>query len=176
MSQKRVWVLPPPPGGFVSFVSPLTRRVEEKPAQEEEVPGGYPQGEKLTKLTKPKNSYLCDLPHSLQNPCQNRQNPPDASESTPDPTTCDPPAPTFADDPRLAELLALLHLGRLAPRVGTRVAELVRDNPPDVLDRLERAAVHLRLTGEHADHLLALAVAHGPTPAVDYAAEQETAA
>jgi hypothetical protein len=100
-----------------------------------------------------------------------------ATEPPPEPPTADePPAPTFADDPRLAELLALLHLGRLAPRVGTRVAELVRDNPPDVLDRLERAAVHLRLTGEHADHLLALAVAHGPTPAVDYAAEQETAA
>jgi hypothetical protein len=45
-----------------------------------------------------------------------------------------------------------------------------------VLDRLERAAMHLRLTGEHADHLLALAVAHGRIPAVDYTAEQETAA
>ena len=97
-----------------------------------------------------------------------------------EPPTCDPPTATFADDPRLAELLALLHLGRLAPRVGTRVAELVRDNPPDVLDRLERAAVHLRLTGENADRLLAislgLVLAHEPTPAVDCTAEQETAA
>jgi hypothetical protein len=84
-----------------------------------------------------------------------------------------PSPPTFADDPRLAELLALLHLGRLTPRVGARVAEVVRENPPDAL---ERAAVHLRLTGANADHLLALAVAHGPTPAVDYTAEQETAA
>ena len=88
----------------------------------------------------------------------------------------DPPAATFADDPRLAELLALLHLGRLTPRVGARIAQLVRENPPDALARLERAAVHLRLTGENATHLLALAVAHGPTPAVDYTAERETAA
>ena len=92
------------------------------------------------------------------------------------PTTQPPPAASFADDPRLTELLALLHLGRLSPRVGARVAQLVRENPPDALDRLERAAVHLRLTGEHADHLLEIALAYGYTPAMDYTAEQETAA
>jgi hypothetical protein len=171
MSRWQSWTPPPPPGGFAGFAGAFPRGVEETGSQEHPARGVEP-----AKPAEPKNPSYCDPPHSLQNHPQNLQNPPNASEPPPDPTTCDPPTATFADDPRLAELLALLHLGRLAPRVGARLADLVRVNPPDALARLERAAVHLRLTGEHADHLLALAVAHGPTPAVDYAAEQETAA
>lgn len=76
----------------------------------------------------------------------------------------------FADDPRLAELLALLHLGRLAERVGARVAEIVRDNPPDALERLERAAAYIGVTDRDADHLTQLAAEFGPTPARDYLA------
>lgn len=82
------------------------------------------------------------------------------------------PEHPFADDPRLAELLALLHLGRLPDRVGARVAELVRDNPPDVLDRLERAADYVRLTGSDVAALQRLALEHGPTPAHDYLATE----
>jgi len=78
----------------------------------------------------------------------------------------------FADDPRLAELLALLHLGRLPDRVGARVAELVRDNPLDVLDRLERAADYVGLTGAGVADLQRLALEHGPTPARDYLAAE----
>jgi hypothetical protein len=85
-----------------------------------------------------------------------------------------PPPATFADDPRLAELLALLHLGLLSDRVGARVAEITRDDPPDALDRLERAADHLHLTGENAAALLARSIVHGPTPARDYLARPRT--
>jgi hypothetical protein len=60
----------------------------------------------------------------------------------------------FADDPRLAELLARHHLGLLPTREANRVGVLLRDNPPDVLARLERAAVHLHITGEHARELV----------------------
>ena len=95
---------------------------------------------------------------------------PRALEATPA-NTHQSPHP-FADDPRLAELLALLHLGRLPDRVGARVAELVRDNPPDVLDRLERAADYVRLTGSDVAALQRLALEHGPTPAHDYLATE----
>lgn len=88
--------------------------------------------------------------------------------SPPAPIGATPPPATFADSPRLAELLALLHLGLLSNRVGTRVAEITRDNHPDALARLERAANHLHLTGSNATTLLARSIAHGPTPARDY--------
>jgi hypothetical protein len=76
----------------------------------------------------------------------------------------------FSDDPRLAELLALLHLGFLPHRVGARISQIVRDNPPDALERLERAANYLNLTGEHADELVARDIDNGPEPARDYLA------
>ena len=78
------------------------------------------------------------------------------------------PLPTRDD--RLAELLALLHLGRLTDRVGARVAVIVRDNPPDALERLERAADYIGVTGRDAEHLARLAAELGPTPARDYLA------
>ena len=70
----------------------------------------------------------------------------------------------------VAELLALLHLGRLADRIGARVAVIVRDDPPDALERLERAADYIGVTGRDADHLTQLAADLGPTPARDYLA------
>lgn len=85
----------------------------------------------------------------------------------------DPPsAPTFADSPRLAELLARHALGMIEPRAAARLAEIFRDDPPDALERLERAADHLAVTGDHADDLTARSAAlaleeqgHAPAPA-----------
>ena len=75
-----------------------------------------------------------------------------ALEATPAPIGRPPAA--FTDDPRLAELLALHHLRELPDRALARLDELLRDNPPNVLERLERAATYLRLTGDRADELV----------------------
>ncbi len=83
----------------------------------------------------------------------------------------DPPsAPTFADSPRLAELIARHELGMVEPRAAARLAALFEANPPDVLDRLERACDHLGVTGDRAAELVNEAAARaleaqGHTPA-----------
>ena len=82
---------------------------------------------------------------------------------------------TFADSPRLAELLARYHLGLIAPRAAARLAEIFEANPADALARLERACDHLGVTGERADELvhratLASLEAQGHTPARQHAA------
>lgn len=79
--------------------------------------------------------------------------------------TAPPATPAgFADDPRLAALLALHHLRELPPRILDRLDELMRSNPPDILDRLERAAEHLHLTGTNATALLDRATTAKDTP------------
>jgi hypothetical protein len=83
---------------------------------------------------------------------------------------------------RIAELLARYALGQFkdSPAVNARLAAIFSENPspPGTFDRLLRACEHLRVTGEHADELVHLAAleALAKRPAVDYAAEQETAA
>lgn len=77
---------------------------------------------------------------------------------------------TFADSPRLAELIARHELGMIAPRAAARLAALFEANPPDVLDRLERACDHLGVTGDRAAELVDEAArraleAQGHTPA-----------
>ena len=64
-------------------------------------------------------------------------------------------------DDRVAELCIRHHLGMYRDRtaVDRRLAELFQTNPPDVLDRLERAADHLGVTGHHLEHLANHAVA-----------------
>lgn len=68
-----------------------------------------------------------------------------------------PAAP--AEDPvsrAVCELLARFELGeyRNRPAVQRRLADIFRADPPDALERLEAAAAHLGVTGEHADALL----------------------
>jgi hypothetical protein len=83
--------------------------------------------------------------------------------------------PTFADSPRLAELLARFELGMIAPKAAARLATIFEADPPDALARLERACDHLGVTGERADELvhratLASIKAQGHTPARQHAA------
>lgn len=56
----------------------------------------------------------------------------------------------------VCELLARFELGqyRRRPAVHRRLADIFRADPPDALERLEAAAAHLGVTGEHADALL----------------------
>ena len=64
-------------------------------------------------------------------------------------------------DDRVAELCIRHHLGmyRDRPAVDRRLAELFQTNPPDVLDRLERAADHLGITGDDLERLGDMATA-----------------
>ena len=64
-------------------------------------------------------------------------------------------------DDRIAELLVRHHLGEYdnRPAVARRLGELFTSNPPDVLERLERACDHLNVTGHHLEHLADYAVA-----------------
>lgn len=47
----------------------------------------------------------------------------------------------------VAELLIRHHLGHFEPRVRARLREIFASNPPDALQRLERAARYLGVTG-----------------------------
>jgi hypothetical protein len=69
---------------------------------------------------------------------------------------------TFADSPRLAELLARYHLGMIAPNAAARLAAIFEAPPADALERLERACDHLGVTGDQAAELVARAHAAGP--------------
>ena len=68
---------------------------------------------------------------------------------------------TPSRDARVAELCIRHHLGmyRDRPAVDRRLAELFQTNPPDVLDRLERAADHLGVTGDDLERLADMATA-----------------
>jgi hypothetical protein len=86
-----------------------------------------------------------------------------------------PSATTFANSPRLAELLARYHLGLIAPKAAARLGMIFEADPPDALARLERACDHLGVSGERADELvhraaLANLEAQGCTPARQHAA------
>lgn len=84
---------------------------------------------------------------------------------------------TFADSPRLAELLARYHLGLIPPKAAARLAAIFEADPPDALARLERACDHLALTGDRAGELVNEAADLGPTPDRDHlAATREAAA
>lgn len=61
------------------------------------------------------------------------------------------------------EIMARYELGQFSPRVRARLADIFRADPPDALDRLEAAAAHLGVTGEHADTLLDDLLAAWPT-------------
>lgn len=52
------------------------------------------------------------------------------------------------------EVMARYELGQFSPRVRARLADIFRKDPPDALERIETAAAHLGVTGEHADTLL----------------------
>lgn len=52
------------------------------------------------------------------------------------------------------EVMARYELGQFSPRVRARLADIFRADPPDALERIETAAQHLGVTGEHADALL----------------------
>lgn len=56
----------------------------------------------------------------------------------------------------VCELIARYELGeyRNRPTVQSRLADLFRTNPPDALERLQKAADFLGVTGEHAQELL----------------------
>jgi hypothetical protein len=69
---------------------------------------------------------------------------------------------TFADSPRLAELLARYHLGMIAPKAAARLAAIFEAPPADALERLARACDHLGVTGDQAAELVARAHAAGP--------------
>lgn len=58
--------------------------------------------------------------------------------------------------PPVCELLARFELGqyRRRPAVHRRLVDIFRADPPDALERLEAAAAHLGVTGEHAEVLL----------------------
>ena len=68
---------------------------------------------------------------------------------------------------RIPELLARYHLGLLPANVGRRLAHIFRTNPPDALERLDRAADYLGITGEHAEELLDRATKRGHRPAIE---------
>lgn len=60
--------------------------------------------------------------------------------------------PASSDPVSLAvcELLLRYQHGHFAPPVRTRLAEIIRADPPDALERLERAAAYLGLDGRAA--------------------------
>lgn len=65
----------------------------------------------------------------------------------------------------IAELIARYHLGLVPQREAERLALIFERNPRDALARLARAAVHLGITGEHAERMTQAAADYGPTPA-----------
>jgi hypothetical protein len=54
-----------------------------------------------------------------------------------------PPLPTA-----VVEVLLRHYVGEFDPRVRTRLERIFADNPPDALERLQRAADFLALTGD----------------------------
>ena len=78
--------------------------------------------------------------------------------------------------PTVIEVLARYHLGLVPPAAGRRLARIFERNPPDALDRLERAAAYLHVTGDQAEELLKLAAQRGHDPAVDYLEPRERSA
>jgi hypothetical protein len=74
---------------------------------------------------------------------------------------------------RVPELLARYHLGLVPANVGRRLARIFMENPRDAIDRLERAAIYLRITGEYAEELLDRAAQRGYQSAINYLEETE---
>lgn len=68
---------------------------------------------------------------------------------------------TTSRDDRIAELLIRHHLGMYQgqPNVHNRLALIFERNSDDAVERLERAAEHLGVTGHHLAHLGEYAVA-----------------
>lgn len=60
-------------------------------------------------------------------------------------TRLEPPPPL---PPAVIELLLRHYAGEFDPRVRTRLEEIFASNPPDAVERLQRAAHFLGLTGE----------------------------
>ena len=60
-----------------------------------------------------------------------------------------PAQPT--DEHRICELLHRYELGEFDRKSRQRLAEIVRENPPDAKDRLLRACEHLGITGAEID-------------------------
>lgn len=57
----------------------------------------------------------------------------------------------------VVELLLRYELGEFSPRVRARLADIFQTDPPDAVERLQKAADYLGLTGEGVD-LVAAAV------------------
>jgi hypothetical protein len=68
------------------------------------------------------------------------------TESPTPPETGLEPAPDLS--PAVVELLLRHYAGDFDPRVRTRLERIFADNPPDAVERLQRAAQFLGLTGE----------------------------
>lgn len=147
----RDWTPPNTRRGFAGFEGG-SRGVG---SQERATRGGAAKGVEPAKPTKLVNPLTCGFPHSLQNDPQNLQNPEDVAK-------------------RIPELLARYHLGLVPANVGRRLALIFKHDPPDALERLERAADYLGITGEHADALLDRAAQRGPSPARDYLDDRST--
>lgn len=50
--------------------------------------------------------------------------------------------------PAVLELMIRYELGHFEPRIRARLAEIFRDDPPDALERLERAAEYIGVDGQ----------------------------
>lgn len=50
--------------------------------------------------------------------------------------------------PAVLELMTRYHLGHFEPRIRARLAEIFRDDPPDAITRLERAAEYIGVDGQ----------------------------